>query len=606
MSQSAFFGYKLFLTALVAGLLLSSCAEDGIIDESPRVTIPESQELITATLYGRVLDANGSPLGMAEVVYHNGISPVMVLSETDGSFLIEEVQNKGRAAFLSVTSSGKFEAFRKFSILPGRYNYTEIQMKEYEIIGSVSSSEGGSLSLNTGAAIKLPANGIVQSTGEPYTGEVSVAMAWIDPSSDNLSREMVGDLSGIDSEGNIRSLSTFGMLQVELIGTQGQLLNLGAEQVAELRFPIPPSMSNQTEPSIPLWSYEELIGTWIQEGNAILDGGFYVGEVGHFSSWNVDFMTDPIALEGEIILKSDDKSTVASYFQIFVCSDKIGKKGGWVCEDGSFRFYNFPKEQEFYLKVLDKCGDIIYKESYGPYTEDTDIGKIEVINSQSTSKIFGNLVDCNGMPVTNGAISVLQGDRSTSFPVDELGQFEFGFDFCDDKSATLIAIDQTARLSAIAALPASKEVIEVSDIKVCDELTDYIAISIDGAAERLLTPNIFVFVDGNSTSDSTDKQIIKILFEREDSIREERFALYFHHPDSGKENIGFKLEYYDDKINCKVSDATMFEVSLTEFGLKSGDFIAGTFTGTFECLDWNDQGKATEKTFSGSFKVPIR
>ncbi|MFT6810532.1 MAG: hypothetical protein ACJA01_003776 [Saprospiraceae bacterium] len=346
-----------------------------------------------------------------------GLTPQLTTSDSDGYFLLKDIRNKGKSAFISVRNGDYFEVFRRYSVLPGRYNYTEIKMAERSIIGYIVSNVGGTLKHSEGGQISLPANGIVTSNGTNYQGSVDVAMNWIKPSSETLSSEMVGDLSGIDEDGAIRSLKTYGMLQVELIGSNGQLLNLREDQEAQLTFPVPPELQANATPSIPLRSYNEISGTWIQEGMAIKEGNAYVGTVSHFSSWNVDHMTDPIEIKGTVKFEISEEIYGAGYLQVKVCSDNIGTKGGWLCEDGSFRFYNFPKDEIFKIKVYDHCGTKLYQETYGPYNSDIEIDPIAVENNSQLVHVFGNAITCDGDPVVNAKLSIRLDNRYLDFPV---------------------------------------------------------------------------------------------------------------------------------------------------------------------------------------------
>jgi len=131
--------------------------------------------------------------------------------------------------------------------------------------------------------VTLPPNGIVDGSGNIYNGTVEVFMAWIDPSSSSLSQLMVGNLSGVDNTGELKSLATYGMLNVELFDPAGNELNVKEGSAADLSFPIPASMMSAAPETIPLWSFDETYGYWVEESTAILSNGFYTGEVGHFS-----------------------------------------------------------------------------------------------------------------------------------------------------------------------------------------------------------------------------------------------------------------------------------------------------------------------------------
>jgi len=592
------------LGAIAIALLLSACAEDGVIEETPRVTIPESQELVSTTLYGRVIDELGAPIFGAQVSYLSGRIPQQLETDEDGYFLLPDVSNKGRAAYVSISYQGKFDAYRKYSVLSNRYNYTEVKMLDRKVIGTIQASEGGTLLQTNGAKITLPAGDIVDLTGANYNGEVNVAMTWIDPSADDLSQRMVGDLSGIDSDGGYRSLSSFGMLQVELLGANDQLLNLEKGAEAQLEFPIPASMQSDATPSIPLWSYDEVIGTWIQEGIAIKEGSVYVGTVGHFSSWNVDHMTDPIEIKGKVLWNVEDGTQIGgAYLQVYVCSENIGRKGGWLCEDGSFRFYNFPKDEEFKIKVLDKCGNEIFNETYGPYTEDTDIGAITVASNEKIVKIVGNVLNCDDMIPANAQLSVLQGERRLSFPIDSLGGFEFSFDFCSDEKATLSVVDLDALLSQTVLLDPISTVIEVNDLKICDDLTDFVAISFDGGPEELITPNVQLEIMTGPDSIGTNGNYVSIRAERKDSLTLTFFNMHFKEIASVPATVEAAQFFYLSSESC--GNSPDVQITVTTFDIAPGGLVEGTFSGEVECVDPFTEEEAV-RTVNGRFKISIQ
>jgi len=370
--------YILYLF-LLSCLWIASCLKNESIDISPTSPISVSQDLVAASIYGKVMDQSDNPIINAEVTYKSGLELVQVYTDEDGYFLLNGISNQGQAAFVSVTSPNRFESFRNIPLVENRNNYTEIKMMDKQIIGNIDASNGGSLSLTEGAEVKLPNNAIVNSAGEIYDGQIAVAMDWIDPSAADLVQQMIGDLSGIDEDGNMQALSTMGMLQVELIAEDGSLLNLREGAMATLTFPIPPSLMSSAAPTIPLWSYNETEGIWMEEGEAYREGDNYIGEVNHFSSWNIDYKFDPIDISGQITCSIESQSNSrsfigCSYLELYICSDVTGRTGGWLCEDGSFSFLNFPKDEPFDLKVVDSCGDTIFQDTYGPFTENKDLG----------------------------------------------------------------------------------------------------------------------------------------------------------------------------------------------------------------------------------------
>ena len=601
----------------VSVICVMSCAEDGIIEESPRVTIPASQELVRADLYGQVIDEQDSPIAGARVTYQSGRNPAQLVTDEDGYFIIQDVENKGAAAYVTVTYPGKFEAFRKFSLVPQRINYTEIKMMDRDVIGSVASSTGGTLSHEDGAEVSLPANGFITSTGQTYEGDVEVVLAWIDPSAEDLSQRMVGDLSGIDEDGNLRSLSSMGMLQVELIGDNGEDLNLDNGATAALTFPIPASLRTEATDVIPLWSYDELEGIWVQEGLAIREGNVYIGEVTHFSSWNVDFMTDPIEITGQVKVEvqsenGSTESAAGSFLQVFVCSDLIGRKGGWLCEDGSFRFYNFPSRESFKLKVLNQCGNVIFEGSYGAFTSNQDLGTITVSNPpDGFVKISGNAINCDEEPVVNGFVLVTQGEDARRYPINEDGTFDIGHTYCQgfDIGVEIVDLDSLQQSEELIIAP-GQPTAEFIDVFTCEELQNFIIIEPAGH-DTILLVNDISFISGERNDSASN--LFFITHEPVGSASGEVLLIEISFPDGFDtdpsfvpEDIPVTLVFLTlDEIRCSSrGNEINMTANFMEFNTNEGAVVEGVIDGTLACLGFND-GEPTSAEITIQFKLKV-
>ncbi|MGB0932596.1 MAG: hypothetical protein ACPGVB_17560, partial [Chitinophagales bacterium] len=263
-----------------------SCVKDEDLIGIEKIVLPNAKELIQTNIFGLVVDENDLPIRDSEVLLKTDKGFEATTTDEDGNFKYFDVRVVREGAYLKVRQSGKFEGFRKMNVTPNSYNYTKIKLLDKTIIGTVSSTTGGTLSHSSNATIQLSANSVRYENGGEYTGNVNVAMAWIDPTASDLPERMVGDLSGVDIEGEEVYLGTYGMLNVELLADNGDELQLKDGSPATLSFPVPDKIRSQAPATIPLWAYNEDLGTWLEEGSATLQGGFYVGDVAHFSSWN--------------------------------------------------------------------------------------------------------------------------------------------------------------------------------------------------------------------------------------------------------------------------------------------------------------------------------
>jgi hypothetical protein len=78
-------------------------------------------------------------------------------------------------------------------------------------------------------------------------------------------------------------------------------LQLKGDVPAELTFPIPAGMESNPPATIPLWSFNEEKGIWIEEGFATLQGNVYVGTTTHFSWVNLDEPARRVTIKGKVV-----------------------------------------------------------------------------------------------------------------------------------------------------------------------------------------------------------------------------------------------------------------------------------------------------------------
>jgi hypothetical protein len=115
---------------------------------------------------------------------------------------------------------------------------------------------------------------------------------------------------GMRENGDVSMFISEGAIRVELTGEDNQELQLGSEKATII---VPAADGNNAPDTIPLWYYndkakngEDLM--WVEEGFATLsqdensDTGYaYVGEVGHFTTWNCDYAYQSACTTGTVV-----------------------------------------------------------------------------------------------------------------------------------------------------------------------------------------------------------------------------------------------------------------------------------------------------------------
>jgi hypothetical protein len=176
------------------------------------------------------------------------------------------------------------------------------------------------------------------------------------------------------------------------ISANGKELKLADGKKATLTYPVAASQKANAPATIPLWYYDYDKGQWREEGAATLQGDKYVGEVSHFTPWNVDVPIDISYLNGRVV---DEEGKPIQNALVRCVSQS---SGGWEFraysgEDGRFSTI---VEADVDVKVRASIYSI-YSEVRSFHTalneESNDIGDIiiDMSNLQSNwSLLFGS------------------------------------------------------------------------------------------------------------------------------------------------------------------------------------------------------------------------
>jgi len=401
---------------------------------------------ITATVAGRVTDQTGLPVSGALVK----AGAFTATTNINGEFVIENTNLVDQAAFVRVEKAGYFNGSRTFIARANQKHYVEIELLTRNTVGNINASAGGTINVANGSSITLPAGGVVdEASGAVYTGTVQVSMAWINPTSTSLFRQMPGDLRGIDASGRENNLQSYGMLAVELTGSGGQKLQIASGKKASLKFPLPNSIQSAAPATIPLWSFNETTGLWKQEGSATKSGNVYLAEVSHFSFWNCDaaFLNvnfsatfkdqNGKALAYRLVKITRTGAANGIILTTYGFTDSTGYVGGRV-----------PQNETMVLQVLGtyNCSQAIYSQNIGPFTANSNasLGVITVNTGSNTNyTLTGTVNNCSGLPVSSGYINILTPMGPYSGLINN-GTFNVNFPSCGGThQITYVAVDNS-------------------------------------------------------------------------------------------------------------------------------------------------------------------
>jgi len=429
--------------------------------------------MIQTSIGGIVTDQSSNAISGA-VVNLEGYTQT---TDDNGVFYFKDVNIKERA-YLTTDVAGYFLGSKALWTLANSSNFTEIQLMQETIVGSFSESAGGVVTMPNNSSVKFPASAIVKADGSGYSGQVNVAMAYLDPEASELPKYMPGNLDASSTDGSNVLLETFGMLALELLGSAGEPLQLKKGNTAEITVPLSAAVLTDAPGEIPLWFFDEQWGYWREEGKATLQGNNYVGQVGHFSFWSGGALVPLVQMKGT--LKDPMGNNLQGYYIVLTRNimSQLPTGAGITDNNGSFSG-SIPANETFVIEVED-CGMVIYTATIGPFATNTILPNI-VVPVPNNSIITGTLVDCGGTPVINGYAKIEFGGRSHIRIVSGGGAFSFSFSNCSGATSfDLQGFDIANCNKSVSSSHTIAPAVNVGNVSVCTPSTYYLTYSLNG------------------------------------------------------------------------------------------------------------------------------
>lgn len=561
---------------LVIVLLFAACKKDIDVFTPIKVDAPLAVFVMT-DLGGKITNENNTPLANVAIEINTKNGLVTTTTDENGIFLTKDIEVRQDRLYVKAFSEGFFDGSKTIEVAGNAIENIEIKLLAKDFIGIINSNVGGVVETEGGAKVTFAPNTIMDSNGNLFNGNVQVAARWLNPASADIFHIMPGNLIGEDSLGREFVMATAGMMAVELFSDNFEKLNILEGKTAELQFPIPSTLSNVVPTDIPLWSFDETNGIWILEGEAQLINNQYIASVSHFSFWNCDALFPLINGQGKIV--DTDGNAVANAL-VKITINGLNARSGWTNSEGVFSG-KLPANATIEIAVCDACGDSIGN-STTVSTSDVDltIPDITVNQTSTMTNIFGSVVDCEDLPVTNGYVSVTSGTIGQHVFLDDNGAFNNTFLYCDDSELSIVAVDIDNEKASPAAIFTIEPMIDAGVIEACDELEVFIAFNLDGEDYLYADPiNLTGYLSADGLGLTDVSQGFSLFAAVSDITVDEMYQISF-----------MMISGISQIVEYQIS------IELSELG-NAGELMIGTFNGTFS----DDTGAV--HSIDGSFKV---
>jgi hypothetical protein len=563
-----------FFSLLIA-IVFFSCqkelSSEGFI---PNVETPDLSTRINSSVSGFVTDENNLAVKDAEVKFGSSITT----TDKFGFFEIKNVAVIKTAAVVTVKKPGYFNAIKTYSATEGKAAFCRIKLLPKTIAGTVEAATGGTVAMANGMKVTLPADAVVTTTGgAAYSGQVSIALQWLNPVADDLYQTMPGDLRGLNSDGALKLLETYGMAAVELTGSGGQALQVAPGKKATLEFPLPAAILGKAPASIPLWYFDEAIGLWKEEGSAVKTGNTYAGQVSHFSYWNCDIPLQASVKFDVTVKDANGQPLPNAHVSVKYASGAYTGAHG-LTDNSGYVSGRVPANANLVFEVYtDKScnGSPVFTTAVSTTTADFSLGVI-TIGANYSATISGILKDCNNAVVTDGYVVALIGYNYYKAEVKADGSFNLNVLVCGGTSVpvNLIAVDNaTQQQSNVMNIVVNSGNNPMGTIAACGiTIQEFINFSINGNSYSLTPPTVMLQHEGNATT----QYITAYGATNQNSSGA---TIVFSGSGIGTGSLQNLIRFNTSEIRDSTSILTPINVNITEFGAV-GEYIAGNFSGT--------------------------
>ena len=566
-----------FLIFIITATIFWACKKNDSIKKIP-------DPIVTGSVAGLVTDLNNVAVANASVTAGTSVTT----SDVNGKFSLQNVQLSANDGLVKITKDGYFTGSRTFFVSSGTVNNVKIQLIPKNVSGSFAASSGGNINIAGGGSVNFNATSIVNATtGASYSGDVSVATYFLNPSDANFKEYMPGDLRGIDANNKESILKSFGMVTVEMNDAGGNKLQLASGKTAAITLPIPSALQSSAPGTMPLWYFDETKGVWKQEGTATKQGNNYVGSVAHFSFWTTGQLTQDVKLEATF---KDSAGYVFANKLITITSTNYGTTNGYTDNAGLVSGL-VPANETLVMKAFDDCGGIVFTKNVGPFNADTSFANLTVTGNGSllAFTVSGNVVNCSNTAVANGSVQLNIGNDQYNAIISN-GNFSIAFNRCSNLStaATITAYDSVAAQQGTAqaiSIASGGGNINAGQIMACGQTSQdqYIKLTLNsfgGTVNYSWTPPKTIsasrLLDTATTTDYITQIVGGNALETSDS------SIYFlgsiYHDIATAGNYPFILYTIIDYGNTYTTYGYMGNAIVTEYG-NVGGYITGTASG---------------------------
>ena len=453
---------KHFLTIIGLALLLISCQREPMEVITPQTPVINPPQVpITGGLIGTVYSEDQNAVADAIVT----LPGHQTTTDANGKFSFENINLYSDGSYLTIDKPGMHLASRKFYAIEGETNVVQLEMQYKEIDTELNSNEDDILGSEY-MVFNVPATHYLDQSNESYDGQVNVDIIEMPLGENENSFKIPGDLTGVDSNFDVKAISNFGIFKLHFTSQSGERLQFPADYTASFTFKNPEVELSQIPNDLILWYFDEVNGTWIEKGQAIYSSDSFSGEIDQLGYWMLGIAYDYADIKGSIMASNvafpNTRMDVQNFDLAYLSSINTTMSGMYSTR--------VPQSVDLDLAIFHDCNVGRQIENLGVLDANQDFDAIEIEGVMDNIEILGKITDCNGTNNSMPYLKVNFGDDQFMYRSDEFGNFNFSFSNCTEDEVSIVAIDdKTSSVSESLLLPVNNS-IDLGEIETCEQV----------------------------------------------------------------------------------------------------------------------------------------
>ena len=306
--------------------------------------------------------------------YHGNLSQTVGAAKTsrDGKYTVQVRVKPGRLT-VKATATGFAPQSIIVDVSDGSRRTADLAMIPVQVTQPFRPENNTAIQVDGQTVVSLSANVLVTESGGAASGQATARVTVLDASKDPS--VMPGDMEQWNADtGEAEPIESFGAMNVEFTGANGNRLNLASGKQANISIPLASGRRPEDAPkTIPLYYWSDATGYWVEEGTAMLertaDGKWaYTGSVGHFSTWNADVLYESITMKG--CVQDQQGKPVKNAEVIARGKDYVGSSKATTDVDGQFEMAVRPDSE---LELSAAVDGSVYSDAQMMRTERDDM-----------------------------------------------------------------------------------------------------------------------------------------------------------------------------------------------------------------------------------------